>query len=94
MVWCIFHEAQGQLYFLLDLQIDNHICWKNRIDEMIPVLSGVCYAVRSVLHISNTETQINLIASYHFIMKYEIILQEIHQTAKRYSYYKIKLLEL
>jgi len=39
----------------LDLQIDNHINWKNYID-MIPDLSGACYAARLMLHISNINT--------------------------------------
>jgi hypothetical protein len=39
----------------LDLQIDNHINWKNYTD-MIPELSGACYAVRLMLHISNINT--------------------------------------
>jgi len=26
----------------LNLQIDNHIHWKNHIEQMIPVFSGTC----------------------------------------------------
>jgi hypothetical protein len=26
------------------LQIDNHLNWKNHIEQMIPKLSGACYA--------------------------------------------------
>jgi hypothetical protein len=40
----------------LDLQVDNHVTWKNHIDQMVPKLSGACYAVRSVYHISNINT--------------------------------------
>jgi hypothetical protein len=40
----------------LGLQIDNHLNWKNHIDQLIPQLSGACYAVRSLFHISNTDT--------------------------------------
>jgi hypothetical protein len=32
----------------LGLEIDNHINWKNHIEEMIPKLTGACYAVRSM----------------------------------------------
>jgi hypothetical protein len=32
----------------LGLQIDNHINWKNHIEEIIPKLSGACYAVGPV----------------------------------------------
>jgi hypothetical protein len=40
----------------LGLQIDNHLNWENNILHLVPKLSGACYAVRSVLHISNTDT--------------------------------------
>jgi len=30
-----------------DLQIDDHLNWKNYIDQMVPELSGACYAVRA-----------------------------------------------
>jgi hypothetical protein len=30
----------------LGLLIDNHLTWKNHIDQMVPKLSGECYAVR------------------------------------------------
>jgi len=40
----------------LGLQIDNHIHWKNHIEETIPKLSGAGYAVRSMVHISNINT--------------------------------------
>ena len=41
---------------ILGLQIDNHINWKNHIEEMRPKLSGASYAVMSVVHISNINT--------------------------------------
>jgi hypothetical protein len=37
----------------LGLQIDSHLNWKNHVDQLVPKLSGACYAVRSMLHISN-----------------------------------------
>jgi len=40
----------------LDLQIDNHINWKNHIEEMIPKLSRARYAIRAIVHISNINT--------------------------------------
>jgi hypothetical protein len=38
----------------LGLQIDNHLNWKNHIEQMIPKLSGAFYAVRAMVHISNS----------------------------------------
>ena len=37
----------------LGLEIDNHLNWKNYIEQMIPKLSGACYSVRSIVQISN-----------------------------------------
>ena len=38
---------------ILVLQIDNHINWKNYIVELISKLSGACYAIRLMVHMSN-----------------------------------------
>jgi hypothetical protein len=40
----------------LGLQIDNHLNWKNHVDQLVSELSEECSAVRSMLHISNTDT--------------------------------------
>jgi len=40
----------------LGLQIDNHETWKNHTGQMIPKLSAACYALRSMVHISNINT--------------------------------------
>jgi hypothetical protein len=57
------------------LQIDNHLNWKNHINQLVRKLNGACYAVRSLSHISNTETLKSIcFASFHSIMKYGIIL--------------------
>jgi hypothetical protein len=37
----------------LGLQIDNHINWKNYIVELISKLTGACYAIRLMVHMSN-----------------------------------------
>jgi hypothetical protein len=41
-----YREDTAQTKFL-GLQIDNHLNWKNHIDQLIPKLSGACYAVSS-----------------------------------------------
>jgi hypothetical protein len=59
----------------LGLQIDNHLNWKNHINQLVPKLSGTCYAVRSMLHITNNDTLKSIYFAYfHSLMKYEIIL--------------------
>jgi hypothetical protein len=51
-------------------------------------------AVRSMLHVSNTDALKSVYFAYfHSVMKYGIIFGVIHQTAKRYSHYKGKLLD-
>jgi len=58
----------------LGLQIDNHLNWKNYIDLMIPKLSRACYALRSVSHVSSTDTLKSIYFAYfHSIMKYGIV---------------------
>jgi hypothetical protein len=53
----------------LGLPIDNHINWKNHIEQMIPKLSGARYAIRSMVRISNIYTHINLLYVLPFCYK-------------------------
>ena len=55
----------------LGVQIDNLIIWKNHTDQMISTLSGACYAVKSIVHISNINTLKSIYS--HSIIKYGII---------------------
>jgi hypothetical protein len=66
-------EESAQTKFL-GLQIDNHLHCKNHFDHLIPKLSGACYAVRSLLHISNNGIlkSINFV-NFHSLMDYGII---------------------
>lgn len=58
----------------LCLQIDSHLKWKNHIDQMIPILSGACYAVRSAFHISKiTPLKSTYFAYFHSTTKYGTI---------------------
>jgi len=57
----------------LGLHIENHLNWLNIMEEMIPKRSGACYAVRSLVHVSNINTIKSLPLHYaHFysIIKY------------------------
>jgi hypothetical protein len=78
----------------LSLEIDNHLNWENHTDQMIPELSGTCYAVRSVFRIVDIDTLKSIYFGYfHFIMKYGIIFWAVHLTVKGYLLYKRKSLE-
>jgi hypothetical protein len=58
----------------LGLQIVNHINGNNRIEETISKLSGSCYAIRSMIHISNINTLKSVYYTYfHSVIKYGII---------------------
>jgi hypothetical protein len=47
---------------------------ENHIDQLVPKLSAACHAVRSVLHISNTDTLKSIyFAHFHSLMKHGII---------------------
>ena len=79
----------------LGLQIDNHINWKIHIKEMINKLSGTCYAVRSIVHISNINTLKSIYYTYFIsIIKYRIIFEVILPTVGRFSLYKSTSSEL
>jgi len=57
----------------LGLKIDNHINWKNHIEEMIPKLSGAYYAIRSIVHINTMNTLISIYCVYfHSVIIYGI----------------------
>ena len=39
----------------LGIQIDNHLNWRNHIDQIIPKLSVACYVVRQMYRICNND---------------------------------------
>jgi hypothetical protein len=61
----------------LGLHLDSHLNWKGHTDQMIPKLSGSCYADRSMFHISNINTLKSIYFAYfHSIVQYGIIFWE------------------
>jgi hypothetical protein len=53
----------------LNLYVDN--LWKNHTEAMIPKLSGACYAVGLMVHISNIDTVKSIYYAYfHSVIKY------------------------
>jgi hypothetical protein len=53
-------KEESVITTFLSLQIDNHLNWENHIDQLVPKLHAAYYVVRSMLHISKTDSQINL----------------------------------
>jgi hypothetical protein len=39
----------------LGMQIDNHLNWKNHIDQILPKLGAACFAVRNLSHTLNID---------------------------------------
>jgi hypothetical protein len=67
----------------LGVQIDNHLNLKNHTDVMVPKLSRACYAIRSMSHISSTDTLKSIYFAYfHFIMTHGIIFWGNSPTVK------------
>jgi hypothetical protein len=48
-------EMLVKMKFLV-LQIEKHQNWTNHINKLIPNLSGALYEVKSMCHVSNTDT--------------------------------------
>jgi hypothetical protein len=58
----------------LGIHHDNHLNWKDCIDQIIPKLSAACYAVRQLYHFVNQNTlKLIYFAYFHSIVKYGII---------------------
>ena len=53
----------------LGLQTDNHINWKNHIQEMIHTFSGECYSITWMGHISNINTLKSIYYAYFHSIK-------------------------
>jgi len=59
----------------LGIQIDNHLNWRNHIDQIIPKLSVACYMVSQMYHICNNDNlRLIYFAYFHSVASYRIIL--------------------
>jgi hypothetical protein len=74
-IWCDDKHIEESVHTkFLGLQIDSHLNWKTHIDQLVSKLIGACYAVRSLLHVSNTDTlKLIYFAYFHSLIKYGII---------------------
>jgi len=79
----------------LVLQIDNHLNWKNHIEQLIPKLSGTCCSIRLMVHIRNINTLISIYCAYlHSVIKYGTIFGVTMLSVERFSLCKRKSSEL
>jgi hypothetical protein len=68
------HIEQSIHTEFLGLKIDSHLNRKTHINQLVPKLSRACYALRSLLHVSNIDTlKLIYFACFHSLMKYRII---------------------
>jgi len=70
------YEYTGEAVNLkfLGMQIDNHLNWKNHIDQIIPKLSAAYYIVRQMFYICNSDTLRSIyFVCFHSIVSYGII---------------------
>jgi hypothetical protein len=59
----------------LGLQIELPPKLENHIKLMIPILSGACYAIRLVVHVTNIDTSKPIYYAYcHSVVKYRVII--------------------
>jgi len=73
----------------LDIQIDNHLNWKNHIDQIICKLSAACYMVRQMYYICNNDTLRSIYFAYfNSIASYGILFWGNSPTVRRYLPYR------
>jgi len=76
----------------LSLQIENHINWKNHIEQMVPELHGAYYAIRSIVHISNINNLKSIYCAYfHSVIKYGITFWQPFQWWEDFHFTKENL---
>jgi hypothetical protein len=79
----------------LGLQIENHVNLKKYFEQIIPQFGRVCYAMRSVVHISNINTLKSIYHAYFHCYKISNNFWGVTlPTVGRFSLYKIKSPEL
>jgi hypothetical protein len=62
---------RGIITPFLGIHLDNHLNWKDHIDQIIPKLNAACYAVRQMYHFVNQNTLKSIYFAYfHSIVKY------------------------
>jgi mannose/fructose/N-acetylgalactosamine-specific phosphotransferase system component IID len=62
----------------LGIHIDNHLNWKNHIDQIVPKLRAACYMVRQMYYICSNDTLKSIYFAYfHSIASYGMILGRI-----------------
>jgi len=63
------------LYFkVLSLQFEKHLYWRSQIAKLLPKLNTVCYTIRNLYSLLNTEVlRIVYFVNFQFLLEYGII---------------------
>ena len=74
IIWRLSTICRHYYTKVLGLKIDNKINWKNHFEHMIPKINGACHAVRSMVHISKSNTDKSIYYVYFCsVINYGII---------------------
>jgi hypothetical protein len=72
---------------LLGIDIDNHINWKNHVEQFLPKLSAACFSIRDLIHTLKLDILCMIYCAYsHSVLQYGIIFSgnstHVHQVFK------------
>ena len=58
----------------LGMHIDNHMNWKNHVEQILPKLSAACFSIRDLIHTLNPDIlHMVYFAYFHSVLQYGII---------------------
>jgi len=58
----------------LGMHIDNHMNWKNHVEQILPKLSAACFLMKKLIHTLNQDTLRMVCFAYiHLLLPYGII---------------------
>jgi len=61
----------------LGMHIDNHMNWKNHVEQILPKLSAACFLIRNLIHTLNPDIlHMVFFAYFHSVFQYGIIFWE------------------
>ena len=71
----------------LGMHTDNHMNWKNHVEQILPKLSAACFSIRNLIHTLNPDILCTVYFAYfHSLLQYGIIFwgnsTQAHQVFK------------
>jgi len=57
------------------MHVDNHINWKNHVEQILPKSSAACFLIRNLIHTLNPDIlQMVNFVYFHSVLQYGIII--------------------